>query len=196
MKSGLKARLHQHHRRQEADFRHHLALLPDRGPEGNRPCLDRLKQLGFREATRSGCSIGITDMVIPIPRPPVLRTPTSRSMKSRSSTAAVSSPMVSAIRRSSTSGPRSVKSSPTSSSAPWSTTRARSITTRSTSWSTRAPEATARRSSSSPACAASWPSPPVRSSNVRSPRTSAKVSACSSTSSPPTVPVKVWQTPL
>ncbi len=27
--------------------------------------LDRLKQLGFREATRSGCSIGITDMVIP-----------------------------------------------------------------------------------------------------------------------------------
>ncbi|MBB5037027.1 DNA-directed RNA polymerase subunit beta' [Prosthecobacter dejongeii] len=28
-------------------------------------CLDRLKALGFREATRSGCSIGITDMVIP-----------------------------------------------------------------------------------------------------------------------------------
>ncbi len=28
-------------------------------------CLDRLKNLGFREATRSGCSIGITDMVIP-----------------------------------------------------------------------------------------------------------------------------------
>jgi len=28
-------------------------------------CLDRLKSLGFREATRSGCSIGITDMVIP-----------------------------------------------------------------------------------------------------------------------------------
>jgi DNA-directed RNA polymerase subunit beta' len=27
--------------------------------------LDRLKQLGFREATRSGCSIGITDMAIP-----------------------------------------------------------------------------------------------------------------------------------
>ena len=27
--------------------------------------LDRLKGLGFREATRSGCSIGITDMVIP-----------------------------------------------------------------------------------------------------------------------------------
>ncbi|OYW27976.1 MAG: DNA-directed RNA polymerase subunit beta', partial [Chthoniobacter sp. 12-60-6] len=27
--------------------------------------LDRLKTLGFREATRSGCSIGITDMVIP-----------------------------------------------------------------------------------------------------------------------------------
>jgi DNA-directed RNA polymerase subunit beta' len=28
-------------------------------------CLDRLKTLGFREATNSGCSIGITDMVIP-----------------------------------------------------------------------------------------------------------------------------------
>ncbi|MBL9114944.1 MAG: DNA-directed RNA polymerase subunit beta' [Verrucomicrobiaceae bacterium] len=27
--------------------------------------LDRLKQLGFREASRSGCSIGITDMMIP-----------------------------------------------------------------------------------------------------------------------------------
>src|SRR6185436_11436160 len=27
--------------------------------------LDRLKTLGFREAMRSGCSIGITDMVIP-----------------------------------------------------------------------------------------------------------------------------------
>ncbi len=28
-------------------------------------CLDRLKLLGFREASRSGCSIGITDMMIP-----------------------------------------------------------------------------------------------------------------------------------
>jgi DNA-directed RNA polymerase subunit beta' len=28
-------------------------------------CLDLLKTLGFREATRSGCSIGITDMMIP-----------------------------------------------------------------------------------------------------------------------------------
>ena len=28
-------------------------------------CLDRLKMLGFREAMRSGCSIGITDMMIP-----------------------------------------------------------------------------------------------------------------------------------
>lgn len=31
--------------------------------------LDRLKQLGFREAMRSGCSIGITDMVIPESKP-------------------------------------------------------------------------------------------------------------------------------
>jgi len=27
--------------------------------------LDRLKEAGFREATRSGCSIGIDDMIIP-----------------------------------------------------------------------------------------------------------------------------------
>jgi len=32
---------------------------------GTVEALDRLKALGFREATRSGCSIGITDMVIP-----------------------------------------------------------------------------------------------------------------------------------
>src|SRR6185436_19931983 len=27
--------------------------------------LDKLKELGFREATKSGCSIGIDDMIIP-----------------------------------------------------------------------------------------------------------------------------------
>ncbi|MEZ5299164.1 MAG: DNA-directed RNA polymerase subunit beta' [Verrucomicrobiales bacterium] len=35
------------------------------GQQGTVEALDRLKSLGFREATRSGCSIGITDMVIP-----------------------------------------------------------------------------------------------------------------------------------
>jgi DNA-directed RNA polymerase subunit beta' len=35
------------------------------GQDGTVLALDRLKELGFKEATRSGCSIGITDMVIP-----------------------------------------------------------------------------------------------------------------------------------
>ncbi len=35
------------------------------GQEGTVESLDKLKALGFKEATRSGCSIGITDMVIP-----------------------------------------------------------------------------------------------------------------------------------
>ena len=35
--------------------------------------LDRLKDLGFKEATRSGCSIGITDMVIPDEKQEALR---------------------------------------------------------------------------------------------------------------------------
>jgi DNA-directed RNA polymerase subunit beta' len=38
MKSGLKAWVSSTPRRQEADFRHHLALLPDRGPERNGQC--------------------------------------------------------------------------------------------------------------------------------------------------------------
>ena len=33
--------------------------------DGTVAALDRLKELGFKEATRAGCSIGITDMVIP-----------------------------------------------------------------------------------------------------------------------------------
>ena len=35
------------------------------GQDGTVESLDKLKSLGFKEATRSGCSIGITDMVIP-----------------------------------------------------------------------------------------------------------------------------------
>jgi len=35
------------------------------GHEKTVEVLDKLKELGFREATRSGCSIGITDMIIP-----------------------------------------------------------------------------------------------------------------------------------
>jgi len=35
------------------------------GHERTVAALDKLKELGFREATRSGCSIGIDDMIIP-----------------------------------------------------------------------------------------------------------------------------------
>ncbi|MDA7917949.1 DNA-directed RNA polymerase subunit beta', partial [bacterium] len=36
--------------------------------------MDKLKELGFKEATRSGCSIGIVDMVIPEEKPAELKT--------------------------------------------------------------------------------------------------------------------------
>jgi DNA-directed RNA polymerase subunit beta' len=36
--------------------------------------MDQLKELGFKEATRSGCSIGIVDMVIPEEKPAELKT--------------------------------------------------------------------------------------------------------------------------
>ncbi len=35
------------------------------GPQATVECLDKLKQLGFEEATRAGVSIGISDMIIP-----------------------------------------------------------------------------------------------------------------------------------
>ena len=87
--------------------------------------LDRLKELGFREATRAGISIGIADMIIPRRRRKSSPRPTRRSTRSRSNTAAASSPTASATTRSSTSGPRPATTSPTRSSAPSSTTRAR-----------------------------------------------------------------------
>ena len=69
--------------------------------------LDELKGLGFREATRSGISIGIVDMVIPEEKGPDDRRRLRRGREGRrSSTATVSSPTASATRRSSTSGPR------------------------------------------------------------------------------------------
>jgi DNA-directed RNA polymerase subunit beta' len=42
------------------------------GQSGTVETLDRLKELGFREATRSGISIGITDMIIPDEKKPLL----------------------------------------------------------------------------------------------------------------------------
>jgi hypothetical protein len=49
--------------------------------------LDRLKQLGFREATAPVAPSVSPTWSFRRPRPPVLRTPTSRSTKSRSSIA-------------------------------------------------------------------------------------------------------------
>ncbi len=45
--------------------RHYLALLPGLRPAGTVETLDRLKELGFAEATKAGISIGIDDMIIP-----------------------------------------------------------------------------------------------------------------------------------
>jgi DNA-directed RNA polymerase beta' subunit len=54
--------------------------------------LDKLKELGFREATKSGVSIGIDDMIVPKERDQEIETRTARFAKSRSNIARVSSP--------------------------------------------------------------------------------------------------------
>ena len=58
----------------------------------------------------------------------------------------------------------------------------------------RRPRLAPSRSGSSPGCVASWPSRPARSSRPRSPRTSARASRSSSTSSPPTAPARASRT--
>ena len=95
------------------------------GQQGTVETLDRLKELGFAEATKAGVSIGISDMIIPKEKEHrARRTPTSRSSSSSSSIAKASSPTASATTRSSTSGPTPATRSPTSCSAPSSITRA------------------------------------------------------------------------
>ena len=76
--------------------------------------LDKLKELGFREATQAGVSIGIDDMIIPKEKDRRSRPPRSRSTRSRSSIARASSPTASATTRSSTSGRTAPTRSPTS----------------------------------------------------------------------------------
>jgi hypothetical protein len=65
-KSGRRNWASSTNRRQEAARRHHLALLQGLG---QKKTVDHARQaqgtLGFREATRSGTSIGIDDMIIP-----------------------------------------------------------------------------------------------------------------------------------
>jgi hypothetical protein len=53
--------------------------------------LDKLKELGFREATKSGVSIGIDDMIIPKERDQEIEGAHKQIAKSRSSIARVSS---------------------------------------------------------------------------------------------------------
>ena len=43
------------------------------GQRGTVETLDALKSLGFREASRSGCSVGIVDMVIPEEKPAIIK---------------------------------------------------------------------------------------------------------------------------
>ena len=77
--------------------------------------LDKLKELGFREATRAGVSIGIDDMIIPKEKDQEIDDrPEARSKKSRSSIARASSPRANATTRSLTSGRTAPTRSPTS----------------------------------------------------------------------------------
>ncbi len=93
------------------------------GQDGTVESLDALKSLGFREATRSGTSVGIFDMVIPDEKE---QRADDALLKCESRTAVplVSSPTKSVTTRSLISGPTQVTRSPTRFSAPLSTTMA------------------------------------------------------------------------
>ena len=80
--------------------------------------LDKLKELGFREATKAGVSIGIDDMIIPKEKDQEIDDrPEADQAKSRSSIARASSPPANATTRSSTSGRTPPTRSPTSCSS-------------------------------------------------------------------------------
>ena len=130
--------------------------------------LDKLKELGFREATKAGVSIGIDDMIIPEGEGPGNRSARrSRSRKSKSSIARASSlrrtlqqdhRYLDALHR--PDRERHVQDARNR-------TRARRNSTRFTSWWIPARAATASRCASSPVCAVSWPSPAATSSRSR-----------------------------
>jgi DNA-directed RNA polymerase subunit beta' len=117
--------------------------------------LDSLKNLGFTYATRSGLSIGINDLIIPEAKKTLVEGAKNEVLKVEASTRKARSPTASARTRSSRSGRKSPKRSPTRCSARWnrSTNRA-SSSTRFTSWPTPARADRNSRSASSPACAA------------------------------------------
>ena len=75
--------------------------------------LDKIKDLGFRYATRSGLSVGLDDMVIPDSKYTVVTTPRSRSSPCSSSTSTAPSPTASVPTRSSRCGRESPSASPT-----------------------------------------------------------------------------------
>ena len=76
--------------------------------------LDRIKELGFQYATRSGLSVGLDDMVIPDSKYTArARRRKDRSSPCSSSTSTAPSPTASATTRSSRCGPGSPSASPT-----------------------------------------------------------------------------------
>ena len=94
------------------------------GQQSTVETLDRLKELGFAEATKAGISIGISDMIIPKEKRRNCKMLTSRSRPSSSNIARASSPTASVTTRSSTSGPTPATRFRTSCSGPSNTTRA------------------------------------------------------------------------
>ncbi len=95
------------------------------GQDGTVETLDKLKELGFREATKAGISIGISDMIIPKEKQTRAGSRLqSRSSRSSSSIARASSRTASATTRSSIFGRTRVTRFRTSCSAPSNTTRA------------------------------------------------------------------------
>jgi DNA-directed RNA polymerase subunit beta' len=151
--------------------------------------LDKLKELGFREATRSGCSIGIDDMIIPKEKTHEIElaqkqiTDVEKQYRKGVITPGERYNKIVDIWTHCTDQIASVMLKTSGSTTPCS------------SWLIPAPAVTRRRSASWPASAASWPSPPATSSRNRFSRTSAKASRCSSTSSRPTAPARVSPTP-
>ena len=74
------------------------------GPAETVATLDKLKELGFAEATKAGISIGISDMIIPKEKQTELENAYKQIRQVEQHIAKASSPMASVTTRSSTSG--------------------------------------------------------------------------------------------
>jgi DNA-directed RNA polymerase subunit beta' len=91
-------------RPQVGDWPRHLRLLPAARPPATIDLLDDMKELGFREATRSGLSFATDDLVTPPTRPRSSPSREGGDEVQEALPSAASSPRASATTRCSTPG--------------------------------------------------------------------------------------------